>query len=345
MNDHITEEKSGVYRITISGIKYIVYCDKSKKICVINSTISCHNNVNKMIKLLERYLDPSYIIWVAVNITCPYFTNCIIQYANLGFIDPTITNKTPMNKTISHSVALIRYLDGNNTKDPFTVILNVRYLLKQYKKHGCSMRVKFSNKAVRFLKKTSKMGHTKNSDHSITQKELTGNLYVDKIIEDNGEPLFIIGCAESAVEPGIEEEVNVSATRYNFHSHPEEAYVRHNVNKAWPSLTDYIGYLKLGTKTIFHCVATLEGIYILSFSKEWVKKLHKIDKKFIHKHYNIDHKHNITPYEYMNKINHILYKGAPIFIIKFLSWNQAVHTIFSVSYKKEGMNCRISDNK
>jgi len=304
--------------------------------------IQCTDDIHSTVEQMERNLDPSCKLWVAVDITKPKFTEYIVKCANIGFANPAITNENPLRQIIPHSIALIKPVNGA-VGDFKSVIVNVRYLLKQYKKHGCSMRVKFSDEAIAFLKQTSKMGHTKNKDHSISQKEMAGALHVDKIIEEKGTPLFIIGCAESKVEHGVEEEVNVSATRYNFHSHPEEAYKRHKVTVAWPSLTDYLGYLKLGNNTIFHCVATLEGLYILSFSEEWVGKINKIKKSFIQKNYDIDHNEKLSPYQYMEKINHILYKGAPIFIVKYLPWNQASHTIFSVSYKKEGVNCRTSD--
>lgn len=318
----------------IEGVQY----DKKKKLCII---LSC-DNIDGILGKLEKTVDFSYSIWIAVTITSPTFAQCILKCAKLGFEHPTITNETPLNQNIPHSVALTRSMKhpGKNSTD---VIIMVKYLLQQYKRHGCSMRVKFSEQAINFLRKTSKMGHTKNHDHTISQKELTGVLHIDKMTESNGNILFIIGCAESAVEPGKEENVNVSPTRYNFHSHPEEAYVRHKVNIAWPSLTDYLGVLTLGNETIFHCVATLEGLYVVSFGEYWVNKIDKVSKSFIKKHYDVDRTKNISPYEYMHKINHILYKGEPIFIVKYLPWNEAASTIFSVNYKKDGMTCRVRD--
>ena len=61
---------------------------------------------------------------------------------------------------------------------------------------------------------------------------------------------------------GIEEEVDAVLNRYNFHTHPREAYIRNNVVKGWPSAQDYLGFIDLDGNTIFHSVITLEGVYI-----------------------------------------------------------------------------------
>ena len=152
-----------------------------------------------------------------------------------------------------------------------------------------------------------------------------------KIVKNSDKLLYIIDVNKDSVKSGEEEAVSVSATRYNFHSHPEEAYIRHSVDNAWPSLTDYIGYFKLGNNTIFHCIASLEGVYILSFSPYWVKRLNELNEKIIKKKYDIESEDDYTPSQYVKKVNEILYKNQPIFNLKYFPWKKA-NTPFEISF-------------
>jgi len=315
----------------------LVKCNK-KKICQINITCSTPD-VKKVVRSLNNSLPSNVWLWVTIPLTQDSFMSCLQNFANAGFSGPYIVDRTPFEEKIEHSLALTRQNKGQLHTNPTRTLLNAMYILQQYRKNGCSLYARFNSKAISFLRETSMKGHTANGDHTITQKELGGNLYVENVQKSGHRYVFVIGVDEDHVEPGIEEEVTISPTRYNFHSHPKEAYVRHSVKHAWPSLTDYFGYLKLGTSTIFHCVATLEGIYIMSFGQYWVDKLEKVSKKFIEEHYDIDHKENITPFQYVKHVNNIKYENHPIFIVRFLPWNKAAKTIFSVRYAKQGFNC------
>jgi hypothetical protein len=232
----------------------------------------------------------------------------------------------------------------NIPSDPDTSVatLNkVLYAIEQYKNNGqsCYLFAKLSPRAIGFLKEAPKIGISVEGN---SQKELTGELYVKDVIHENGKFIYIIDIDKNSIESGSQENVDVSATRYNFHSHPHEAYVRHSVEKAWPSVTDYLGYYKLGNNTIFHCVATLEGVYVLSFSPHWGSKLKKVSGKFIDKNFEIDHKEPYTPEEYVQKVNGILYKGHPIFEVKYFPW-QNVDSVFKVFYAQTGSSCLPSE--
>jgi hypothetical protein len=194
---------------------------------------------------------------------------------------------------------------------------------------------------VEFLRKTSKMGITMNKNGKKSQKELTGELYVKEVVKDTNGFVYIIDINKNSITSGEEENVNVSPTRYNFHSHPHEAYVRHSVDKAWPSQTDYLGYHKLGQNTIFHCVATLEGVYILSFGAYWGSHLKDVSRSFIGKHYDIDHKEKYTPEEYVEKINSIMYKGKPIYELRYFPWEKA-GSVFEAYFPQINSSCLMS---
>jgi hypothetical protein len=333
--------KSGKYKIgvvTVDGTShyYVLYNTKTK-VCQIG--IACSNeHIGDVVRVLNSSFPPDFWLWVTVPLTQGSFISCLQNFVDKGFGNPYVTDRTPFGQKLPHSVALVcRNTTGVRVEAQRT-ILNVMYILQQYKTSGCSLYARFNAPALRYLRQTSGRGHTQNGNGETSQKELGGTLHVVKTVKQGGQIVFIIGLDESTVRPGDEEEVHISPTRYNFHSHPKEAYVRHGVNKAWPSLTDYLGYLKLGNATIFHCVATIEGLYIMSFGKYWVDHLNKVSKSFIEDHYDIDHKRKMTPFQYIVYVNRIKYKGHPIFMTKFLPWNMA-RTIFSVSYKKKGMTC------
>jgi len=295
---------------------YVEICDES-------------NNIETAINSLDKEFDN---IVISIPIKERNFKKCTHTLLKNSYIHPHISNISPFGEPIKHSVLLTKKDQTNYKFDQ--LVQELEYLLQQYKNDTCNLYARFDNEAIKFLKGASYKGFSKNKDGKVTQKEIGGILRV-KRIEDN---VVVIGADEKSASLGEEESVNVSMSRYNFHSHPKEAYVRHSVKKAWPSIVDYNGFMKLGKNTIFHCVATIEGIYILSFTSHWVDKLKSIPHSFINKNFDISHSFNYTPYEYVRKVNSIKYKGKPIFIVKFLPWENA-DSIFSISFGKDGLNC------
>lgn len=315
---------------------YIVYNRKDCQICLKNN-----REIKGICKQLSEQLPPTTTIWIDIPLECPDFASKIKNYIECGFTRPYITNKMPFINPKGICMALSKKNKEHMHVNTHKTISNCIYILQQYRNDSdsCNMHAKFSPKAIKYLKKTSHRGHTKNKDSTVTQKELGGELYISKIEKPNSDYVFIVDVNEKNVKSGEEEAVSVSATKYNFHSHPKEAYDKHRVKKAWPSLSDFLGYLQLGNRTIFHCVATLEGIYIMSFSEYWVNRLNKINKKFVEKNFRIERNTSLTPFQYVKKVNNIKYKNQPIFVVKFLPWGTATKTIFSINYKKNGLSC------
>ncbi len=325
------------------GITYSV--DENKKICRVS--VNTNKNVGKCLESLRiKFGMP---IWIFIPLDCEKFPECLEEVLKNDCKYPHISEETPCISQNCHSIAMLSNFPNPNSSNPNSNpnssnpnypenLIKIEYALAQYKKESCDMLCKFDDKAIKFLKKTSSMGHSKNKDGTVTQKEMTGSFHISKKKTNN---IFIISYDEK-YKLGQEEGVSVSGTKYNYHSHPKEAYIKHSVEYGWPSITDFIGYLKLGNKTTFHCVAAIEGIYILSFGPFWVNKIEKVDKDFVKKNYDYDSVNNIDPFEFVEKINAVLYEGHPIYIVKFLPWDMA-NTIFSVSYKKKNGNCFVDD--
>jgi len=328
---------------SIKHCYYTLY-NKERNLCQLNFDCGGVENLSAILAEMSNDLG-NVVVWVClpmeINKSGDVLSNCLDVLIEKGFDHPYITDESPFKVKIPHSLALV--YNHKKRSDNRRILLETLYVLQQYKQKGCSVHCRFDSTAIKFLKKASDMGHTKNGDNTVSQKEISGELKVIDVIEGNDDTIFVIGVDKKSITHGVEEEVTVTSTRYNFHSHPREAYVRHSVEKAWPSLTDYLGYLKLGKNTIFHVVATLEGLYIMSFSSYWVNKLDKLSKGFIEQKYDIDHKERYNPFQYVNHVNNIKYKGHPIYILKFLPWGSA-SSIFSVSYSKDGLNCIADEN-
>lgn len=300
--------------------------NKGKNLCTLH--INNNNNIKDFIKTLENNFSESTLLMASVD---KKNLNCIDILVASGFHNPY---------SIKDEIVLSKKCKSNSSN--IEMVKNkIIHLTENTDKETCNMYTQLSHKAVKQLKKTSKQGHTKNKNGTTSQKELTGKLLLKNAIRKNGKIIYIIDVEDGSIQSGDEEDVVVHPNRYNFHSHPEEAYIRHSVTKAWPSVTDYLGYLKLGKSTIFHCVASLEGIYIMSFSKEWSSQLSKINNSFIEKNFNINHKKYFSPEEYVKHINSILYKGYPIFKIWYFPWNKAT-TPFKVDFSKIKDACLVN---
>ena len=98
-----------------------------------------------------------------------------------------------------------------------------------------------------------------------------------------------------------------------------------------------MGFYNLGQNTIFHCVASKEGVYILSFGPYWGSRLDKVSTKFIEKNYDIDHDKNYTPEKYAQKVSKIKYKNHPIFLVHFFRWEKA-GDVFEVYFPRSEKN-------
>lgn len=322
---------------------YYFYYQPKKSICILEG--DCEKYIDIIIKNINLYLPPDTMLckYITIHKNNTVNENLLKIYIDNGFHSPYITNKLPTGENIYTSLSISRLNKEKEVEHNINIYHKVSDILRQKDDMCCTINTRFSNDAINFLKSASKLGHTKNKDGSSSQKEISGELIVSKIVKENEKIIYIIDVDKRSIQSGGEENVDVNPTRYNFHSHPEEAYVRHSVHKAWPSATDYLGFLQLGLNTIFHTVATIEGLYIISFTCHWGKSLNKVDKKFIKKHYKIKHTEKHTPEQYCNFVNNIKYKNYPIFKVQYLSWEKA-REIINVYYPKIAMSCMPTGN-
>ena len=300
-------------------------------------------NFNNVLNVISKNFK-NILFWISVDVNSDNYRKKLNIFVENGFIYPYIVAKSPFKYIFNeYRVALIKkdMSDNPSKKHLFKnikieeVMIYVDYILQQFEnKRHCQMHFKLSNDSIKYLKKSPYI-----SDH-----EYTSELYVYKIDKVGKKIIFFIDINKDTIKKGQCESVNISASKYNFHCHPKEAYVRYGVQKAWPSNSDYKGLLILKI-TILHFVATIEGLYIISFTKDWCNNINKIDKKFVEDNYKVDQHSNITPEEYVKKINKIEYEGKPIFNVIFKKWHYMENmkntdeTISIKYYKEKCGNC------
>lgn len=138
------------------------------------------------------------------------------------------------------------------------------------------------------------------------------------------------------VKKGEDDSAEMIESRFNFHVHPEHAYKIYDCELGWPSKDDYITFLQTFLKydTAYHCVISMEGIYVISVHPDMVKTIYSLksgdSKKLFH--YSIKKYINIDKTGYKK---HIGYKMNNILINSGYTYEKAINTYkFPVDDKK-----------
>lgn len=333
----------------INSIEYSYYniYNKSKKMCELPTIIKTKLHLTSVCEILNSDLPPDVKIWSGnFDIIGSKYTdvNSIINnYIEQGFHSPYMTNISPLGNK-SEKPMLSLYKENKPTSTDKKTIDNVRnesiYVSKQYKSNGrCSVKASIHPETVAYIKTLTNPKATLNKKGKLTQKECAGAFNINKIYRDkSGTSIFQLIIDKKSIMFGIEENVDAVWNRYNFHTHTLGCYQNHKVVNGWPSAQDYTGFVNLKGHTIIHIVVTIEGLYMISYSQTWQYKNKKINIDFVRKHYDINHEKNITPLEYVNKINNIKYEGEPIFYVQYLPWDRASET-FTAFFAKSNDNC------
>jgi hypothetical protein len=319
--------KSDFFVNNIYDSYYVIY---KKPICEIQNVIKDKNILKIIVETLEYDLPSNTIIWSVV----PALSTG--NYIDAGFDDPYLCKQSPLKRNFKDfSIAFIKENNLERIKYSKEDVKNkLKHLLEESIKSNCSIQARFSSKTIKYLKNINQSNNT--------SVELAGKLVISKVLNDNGKIVFELSGDPKSVIFGKDEEVDAVIGVFNFHTHPCKAYLNNKVTNGWPSVQDYLGFLELKGDTVFHAVITLEGIYIISFGDNWYNNINKISTNFIKKHYDIDHKINISFDQYVNLINNIKYKGSELFIVKYMHWDNATK-IFPIFFGKKMGNCVISD--
>jgi hypothetical protein len=306
---------------SISGSYFIVY-SKDKKLCEIRGQIDDPEHLNDVLCSLVKYLPNDITVWAGIVPKSKSNT-----YIKAGFDNPHMADHSPLDYKFNIKGMAFSRPNTRKKVDRKSVLNKLNHASKQ-PSNVCTMYARFTPKAVTYLKNIN----NKN------EKELAGSLEVSKVVKNGNKVVFELSPDPKSVIYGEDEEVSAVWSRYNFHTHPKKAYENHGVVRGWPSSQDYVGFLGLDNETIFHTVVTLEGVYTISLSPSYEGKMKDINKKFVHKHYDINHESKITFNGYVKRINAKTYKGKQLFIVQYLPWRNASKP-FPIYYAKTKDKC------
>jgi hypothetical protein len=228
----------------------------------------------------------------------------------------------------------------------------VNFAFKNYKyntNNSCSNYIILTKNATDFLYK-----HTFKSNGG-SQKEISGifDLYPTS---DN---TLCVDIDQKSVSTGETESVKHNETVGSFHTHPFDAYVKYNVCVAFPSADDYFTtmYIYASGYGSFHITSTVEGLYIITIKKSFMKKKRKdIMENFEKYKEDIEDKYgkdyptcdpngdNMSFWKkyikgYLNFINKLKY-----FKVQFVFWKD-VNKPININYKRIKNNCLFSDKQ
>lgn len=291
---------------------------------------------------------------VIVEPNCEDFKKCLQVAFYYKFKQPIVRNE----KNIKNPYLLLAR-DQEEKDDNFEVFLNrVDFALKNYNNSSeskvCSNYIILSKESIKYLENYVK-NHRIKTKTGYEQREISGifNIYP---ISDN---MLEVSIDLDSINTGELETASHKNTIGSFHTHPLDAYIKYNVCIAFPSADDYFTTLHIYASGygVFHITSTLEGIYIITIKKSFMKEdRNKILKNFedykdhIEETYGMDYpvcdprKDNRKFWrkylvQYIKKINKLKY-----FKVQFIFWEDA-HKPIKVEYGQINNNCLISDKQ
>tara|TARA_B100000401_G_scaffold150625_1_gene100359 strand:- start:1063 stop:1821 length:759 start_codon:yes stop_codon:yes gene_type:complete len=247
----------------------------------------------------------------------------------------------------------------------------------------CECLSTFSNETVKYLEKlvynnkhevSGELVLTKSNNTVFTQYE---DLINCNCIGKYFTYVYLVSVDED-ITNGSENTAEMIESRFNFHVHPQNAYKMYDCELGWPSMDDYITFLQTFLKydTAYHCVVSIEGIYVISVNPNMVETIYSLRdqdsndlfKKSLKKYINIDktgyriekgYKMNgitinsgqtyqdaINTFKFPDNsdVNPVL-RNKILFKIAFLDWkdlkNPLVNTGFCVTFPRINNTCEI----
>jgi len=285
-------------------------------------------------------------------------------YASNGFCKPILSSKTPDGTQIGFNIMeLTNYFDYvNNSSDAVFYHDEMMDLYNQYMNPDSHVDVMrgilhfkfiFDKSAIRSLRLLPFLSFSE--DKTLTginafenQRETSGTFYIYRIdkglrnvykltleIANNATIKYKVGESTSV-------HVDTASGRGNFHCHPLNAYKLYNVIIGTPSSPDIKNFVKdviydinLKEPVIkFHAVIALEGIYIISLSKNGINfiKEHIIQLSQLYDHYfnyfddyeyNVDNrKYDWSKYDFhgVNEMDEADKTRVSIEVARYLTW-------------------------
>lgn len=318
-----------------------LYMNKNSNTCDINLDDMRVGIDKKCIKCISDEIKKIRIRCTIPKKNIYDFLKKIKLLIGTGFINPILVRNKDCNLIVMNK-------KKDDIKYDSSVFNECIDLVMCSKKKENLMYIKIEKNSINMLKNTPFSKCTLNVNKSCTQKEMAGAL---NVLNVNDRGIYTIGIDKNSVIYGTEEGVKIVNGKYNFHSHPKEAYIKYEVEDGIPSAQDYIGYMSsvYSNNSRCHFVAAIEGLYIISISKDFtlysdIKNIieDKLGKnklyEFIKKKYNENKiKYNRVS-DYVKIINKIKYNNRRIFKVKFYKWNYLANTNIKIYYLSPEIN-------
>jgi hypothetical protein len=310
----------------VTNVHYVMFSN-SRNIAVIvpGPRGNFKKDLKEITRLLKIYMPEDTIVWGSIENkkdAGPWVTN--------GFGSPYMTKKSPLDRDLNGTcIALVKknkVVDGGDSEK--TIRAKIDYAMKSGVT-SCELNVKFGKGAIEYLKSLLDR-----------DKEVAG-LFVVKTVKMGGNgAVFELSHDEKSSQTGKDESVDAVWNRFNWHTHPKKAYENHGVTRGWPSSSDYNGFTSLKNHTIVHTVSTVEGLYTISYSDEWLRKTGGAmpDSDWIASEMDISHHRKISFTEYAKLASNKRSDGIRVYDVLFLPWSNPLK-VFKVCYAPTRARC------
>ena len=306
-------------------------------------------NENDILHYNNKKYEDNTILILKLNLKSTNIKELIKTASDYSFDHPII------DKNFLYLYKKVKKEPKYKFKNDNDLIRSINFSIRNYNNDNfCKNNIKINENAIEYLKKYTffdfDIGNGKKD-----QKEISGIFTLSPLDDNNIEANIL----DNNTEIGENERAEYKKTVGSFHTHPYNAYVRHNVCIAYPSADDYftVMYIYASGHYAFHIVSTVEGIYVITIKPSFMKKDQKeilnnfqkykddIENKYGFDYPKCNPKNDNTKKwdknipEYINKINNL-----PYFKVKFLKWEDS-HKLIEIKYKKIDNNCVICDRQ
>lgn len=250
-----------------------------------------------------------------------------------------------------------------NIKDIENKLKEIHFSVENYiypspKDKVCEINIVIDPFTIDYLEKYTKKHKFKVKNGNIEQREISGIFKLQPISKDT----IKVSIEENQTNIGESEKASYKETVGSFHTHPLDAYRKYNVCLAFPSADDFATTLYIYAKKygIFHITSTIEGLYIITMKKSFIKKV-KREKILQHyeeyeedilENYGMDYpsckkyrkdddkEWKMDVQKFLDFVNKKEY-----FHVEFIEWKKAKNNPIKIHYKKISGNCLCSDDQ
>lgn len=275
----------------------VKYC-RSRNLCRLyefnNKIFDKSDSLEYCLNVIETILPADSCIW--------YCDDDIDYLLEMGFKNPYYCNYDPFHEKVAYNIGVSKINDPSfetNKRDRYigsdsnpydfqqrrtSPVRNTEFTMFDFVSENINydrlvkLNIKFNKEDLSYLKKLVYSGRTLNEDGTMTQKEVSGVLYLQR----KSTHFELLIDKTKNFNAHDEEKVRFVNGLINFHTHPLDVYNTYGIDLMYPSPADYISILTyliqkhsfereslVISPLLFSCVVTLEGIYIISLNKNY----------------------------------------------------------------------------